>query len=178
MSDVTILLVICVFLAGGRVQPEGAEKRWLNDYQMLHYVCPHRASISIIVSQHSNKTKDRVWDFACKTSFRGLINCSWTDYVNNFDEGINFSCPSKSLICGLENLLDDKHKDRRWKFYCCQGDDVCLTRCIWTPYINKYKEYFSWQVPEGSHLVGTVCYNDDQRGQRRWQYRYCAMDPC
>ncbi|XP_043535221.1 hemagglutinin/amebocyte aggregation factor-like isoform X2 [Chiloscyllium plagiosum] len=110
--------------------------------------------------QFNNKTDERVWDFACKATFRGIINCSWTDYVNNFDEGINFSCPSESLICGVENLQLPKHKDRKWKFYCCGKYTVCYANCAWTDYVNESKEYFSWLVPKGFYLVGAVRYHD------------------
>ncbi|XP_041037477.1 hemagglutinin/amebocyte aggregation factor-like isoform X2 [Carcharodon carcharias] len=164
MPGLKIHLLFCVLLARGGSPTEGPEKRWLVDNMKS-------------MSQLSNKTKERVWDFACKASFRGFINCSWTDYVNSVDESINFSCPPESLISGVENLRVPPHKDRRWKFYCCEKWSVCYTKCNWTQYINESNEYFSWQVPEGFYLVGAIRYHDNVVNKRRWQYRYCAMFP-
>ncbi|XP_060676737.1 hemagglutinin/amebocyte aggregation factor-like isoform X1 [Hemiscyllium ocellatum] len=178
MSPGKVCLLFCVLLARVRAPSEGPEKRWLVDNMSgMSYVCPRGGSISVIVSQFNNKTDERVWDFACKATFRGIINCSWTDYVNNFDEGINFSCPSESLICGVENLRLPKHKDRKWKFYCCGKYTVCYANCAWTDYVNESREYFSWLVPKGFYLVGAVRYHDSNGNKRRWQYRYCAMFP-
>ncbi|XP_067878738.1 hemagglutinin/amebocyte aggregation factor-like isoform X2 [Heterodontus francisci] len=143
----------------------------------MSYVCPRGGSISVIMSQYNNKTDERVWDFACKATYRGIINCTWTDYINGFDEGINFSCPFESLICGIENLRSPIEKDRKWRFYCCGNRRVCYANCVWTEYLNESKEYFSWQVPDDCYLVGVVRYHDEANARRRWQYRYCAMFP-
>ncbi|XP_051901674.1 hemagglutinin/amebocyte aggregation factor-like [Pristis pectinata] len=116
----------------------------------------------MVVSQYNNKTEERVWDFACKSTFQSHVNCSWTDYVNRFDEGINFSCPSEALICGVENLQGDSQRDRKWRFYCCEAARVCFRDCAWSPYVNQRNEYFSWEVPGNRYLVGVVRYHGNQ----------------
>ncbi|XP_078064272.1 hemagglutinin/amebocyte aggregation factor-like, partial [Mustelus asterias] len=163
MSSVKLCLFLCVLLARAGGLSESPERRWLLDgTKGMSYVCPRGGSISIIVSQYSNKTNERVWDFACKATFRGIINCSWTDYVNSYDEGINFSCPSDSLISGVQNLQSPTQRNRKWKFYCCGRWSVCFANCVWTEYVNKSNEYFSWLVPEDFYLLGVVRYHDNQ----------------
>ncbi|XP_072346750.1 hemagglutinin/amebocyte aggregation factor-like isoform X2 [Scyliorhinus torazame] len=143
----------------------------------MSYVCPRGGSISVIVSQLSNITRDRVWDFACKASFRGIINCSWSDYVNNYDEGVHFSCPSESLISGVQNMRSLTHKQRKWKFQCCGRFSVCFANCVWTQYVNRADEYFSWLVPGDFYLVGIGSSNGEVSALHQWQYRYCVMFP-
>ncbi|XP_059836282.1 hemagglutinin/amebocyte aggregation factor-like isoform X2 [Hypanus sabinus] len=170
------LLLLSALLSTERVYTAVPERRWLKDNIVgISYVCPYRGSISMVVSQYNNKTEERVWDFACKSTFQSHVSCSWTDYVNRFDEGINFSCPSEALICGVENLRGTIQKDRKWRFYCCEAGHVCLRGCAWSPYINQRNEYFSWEVPADHYLAGIVRHHGNQSGERRWQFRYCAM---
>ncbi|XP_062888013.1 hemagglutinin/amebocyte aggregation factor-like [Mobula hypostoma] len=170
------LLLLSALLSTERVYTSVPERRWLKENNLgISYVCPYRGSISMVVSQFNNKTEERVWDFACKSTFQGHVSCSWTDYVNRFDEGINFSCPSEALICGAENLRGDIQKDRKWRFYCCEAGRVCFRGCAWSPYVNQRNEYFSWEVPADHYLAGIVRHHENQSGERRWQFRYCAM---
>uniref|UniRef100_UPI00398F514A hemagglutinin/amebocyte aggregation factor-like n=1 Tax=Pristiophorus japonicus TaxID=55135 RepID=UPI00398F514A len=177
MSALPLALLLCVLLIRGWELPEDPENRWLSDDNpAMSYICPHGGSISVIVSQYNTKTNERVWDFACKASFKMRIHCNWTKYVNRFDEGINFSCPGNALICGVRNLHLDPYKDRKWRFYCCKSDQTCYANCKWTPYINHAEEYFSWNTPNDTFLVGAVRYHNNTK-QRRWQYRYCEEFP-
>ncbi|XP_075458756.1 hemagglutinin/amebocyte aggregation factor-like [Ascaphus truei] len=151
------------------------DKRWVNNYnQTLHFVCPGHQSISLIISEHQDGYKDRLWDLGCKKTFSKLSLCYWTDYVNKFDRNFDFSCPFGTAITGMDSYYDNKKEDRRWKYFCCKGDVPVAYDCQWGRYVNGFDAYLRWEAPTNYYLVGTSSYQDSSKEDRRWKYRYCA----
>ncbi|KAM8974487.1 hemagglutinin/amebocyte aggregation factor-like [Pelodytes ibericus] len=139
------------------------EKRWVNEFDRdFEFVCPHRQSISSIISVHQDTYEDRRWDYTCKPTFSQLGECYWTPYVNCFDGEINFTCPFGSVISGMHSYHRNYEEDRRWKYYCCTGSQTYYTKsCHWTYYVNNFDSYMHWQVPEHFFLVGISSYHDN-----------------
>ncbi|XP_015204935.1 hemagglutinin/amebocyte aggregation factor-like [Lepisosteus oculatus] len=155
------------------------EPRWENEYdQPLHFTCPSYESIYYISSTHHNKYEDRLWSFSCKRTFENIPLCSWSGYVNDFDQQFEFTCPPNSAISGMYSYHDNKREDRRWKFYCCSDSKICYSNCKWTDYVNGFDEPMSWTVPSSYYLVGASSYHDNHREDRRWKYQICMRHSC
>ncbi|MEE6477736.1 hypothetical protein FKM82_011609 [Ascaphus truei] len=152
-------------------------RTWNNNYnQPLNFLCSGHQSIGLIISEHQNSYKDRVWEFGCKNTFSALSLCYWTDYVNDFDEKFNFTCPFATVISGMDSYYDNEKEDRRWKYYCCNGEDPVNHKCQWSKYVTGSDANLSWQAPINYYLVGTSSYHDRSNGDRHWRYQYCAKD--
>ena len=107
MSLLVLLLLGCV--AGARSQ------EWANDYDgYLYFECPTNQSVSHIISIHDNGHEDRIWAFECAPSTYSLETCSWSGYVNDYDEVLVYECSSGAgLIAGMESEHDNGSEDRR-----------------------------------------------------------------
>ncbi|XP_072123802.1 hemagglutinin/amebocyte aggregation factor-like [Mobula birostris] len=173
----TLGLLLLLVIAG--IHGEPSENRWVNDFDgELSFTCPTFETINTIISQHNNHHEDRQWDFLCRTSFSQQPFCTWSNYVNNFDEEFTFTCPFNSIISGVQSYHQNHEEDRRWRFYCCHAENVCLQNCVWTNYVNIFDGYFSWQVPDSSYLVSVSSYHDNHYEDRRWKYQYCGQQEC
>ncbi|XP_053318099.1 hemagglutinin/amebocyte aggregation factor-like [Spea bombifrons] len=138
------------------------DERWVNSYdQPLFFQCQNHQSINLIISIHDNGKEDRMWDFGCQNTFSRPGTCSWTNYVNNFDEQIAFTCPFGSVLSGMDSYHDNGKEDRRWKFLCCQGEVPVTRNCKWSDYVNEFDQYLRWDAPVNHHLVGTRSYHDN-----------------
>ncbi|XP_036374335.1 hemagglutinin/amebocyte aggregation factor-like [Megalops cyprinoides] len=170
-----IRFLLCLF-AGLQVN---GQERWQNEYDhVLSFACPSLSSISKIVSKHDNHHEDRIWDFSCKDTFESSPQCFWSPYANYFDEYLSYSCPDNYVMSGMESYHENKHEDRRWKFYCCRDYKYCNSHCQWTPHVNNFDEEFTWYVPHMNYLVGVSSYHENKHEDRRWQYMYCSRQPC
>jgi len=78
-------------------------------------------------SWHSNYREDRQWKFYCgNVDNKYYLNnayCSWTNYVNNWDQAVNYNCPSNGIIRTISSYHHNGHEDRRWRFECCRVSD-------------------------------------------------------
>ena len=82
MKLLVTFFVICL-TSGGLCQ------EWVNDYDgYLYFECPEGQSITRMISIHSNHDEDRMWAFECSALEHGYESCSWSGYVNNYDEVI------------------------------------------------------------------------------------------
>ena len=78
-----VIFFVVSFTSGGLCQD------WVNDYDdPLIFECPEGQSISRLQSIHNNHHEDRVWAFECSYLEHGYESCSWSDYVNTWDEVI------------------------------------------------------------------------------------------
>eukprot|EP00091_Calanus_sinicus_P010859 TRINITY_DN2490_c0_g1_i6.p1 TRINITY_DN2490_c0_g1~~TRINITY_DN2490_c0_g1_i6.p1 ORF type:complete len:208 (-),score=45.89 TRINITY_DN2490_c0_g1_i6:77-610(-) len=46
-------------------------------------------------------------------------NCQSTNWVNNFDQHLNYKCPGNKVLVRAESYHTNGTEDRRWKFECC-----------------------------------------------------------
>lgn len=46
-------------------------------------------------------------------------NCDFTEYLNNFDGVLNFTCPSGTAVAGIFSEHHGRFEDRRFKLKCC-----------------------------------------------------------
>ncbi|KAG2471230.1 HAAF factor, partial [Polypterus senegalus] len=85
-------------------------------WQVAHLLLsqPRRAHVTPLLGIHHNKHEDRLWDLSCKPTFDSYPRCSWSNYVNWFDEEFYYSCPGNSAMSGMYSYHDNKHEDRRY----------------------------------------------------------------
>ena len=89
----------------------------------LYRVCEVGYGMYHVESRHDNYREDRIWRWECRQVFRNRHQtCSWTSYVNQFDEPILFMCGWNEYLRGVESYHSNHHKDRRWRFYCCHSN--------------------------------------------------------
>ena len=107
MCRLVTFLLCC--LAGVRGQD------WANDYDgYLYYECPTNQSVTHVISIHDNGPEDRIWAFECSPSQFSLETCSWSGYVNDYDEVLVYECSSGAgVIAGMESEHDNGSEDRR-----------------------------------------------------------------
>ncbi|KAM3926649.1 hemagglutinin/amebocyte aggregation factor-like [Leptodactylus fuscus] len=169
--------VILALLLGIAVVSAAPQERWANNYdQVLNYQCPSHQSINLIFSIHDNKREDRIWDFGCQNTFNNPGSCSWTGYVNDFDQEFTFTCPFGTVLSGMDSYHDNGREDRRWRFLCCQGETAVQRNCQWSGYINDFDGYLRWDAPPNHYLVGAHSYHDNHREDRRWNYYSCEKN--
>ncbi|KAL2094704.1 hypothetical protein ACEWY4_009423 [Coilia grayii] len=157
----------------------GVEVYWNNNFdQPVDFTCPNSQSISAIMSEFNSHFKDRVWEFWCQDTFTKAPTCHKTNYVNNFDEVVDFTCPTNNVISGVYSYHDNYYEDRRWAFLCCAASNFCLGSCMWTNYVNDFHEVMTWYVPTGQYLAGTYSYHDNKKEDRRWKYLTCKKKAC
>merc|ERR1712172_369532 len=107
-----------------------AEIEWANDFDgQLFFECPEGETISHLLSMHDNGAEDRRWGFECKpVADFPFDSCSWTGYVNNFDETFVYECTTGAgVITGMESEHDNHHEDRRWSYKCCAAQVKLLS---------------------------------------------------
>merc|ERR1711953_344276 len=103
-------------------------------------------------SKHNNHHEDRVWDFSCR---RGKVtsDCSWTGWINGYDEDMNHLCPDGGIVIGVQSKHNNHREDRIWKLKCCKPTGS-LSSCSWSGEINRYDRDMDWTVDEeGSERV-------------------------
>ncbi|XP_075712005.1 hemagglutinin/amebocyte aggregation factor-like [Rhinoderma darwinii] len=169
--------VVLALLLGIAVVSAAPQGRWVNSYdQNLHYECQSHQSINLIISIHDDEYEDRVWDFGCKNTFSYPSYCSWSGYINNFDEEFTYVCPFGTVLSGMASYHQNIEEDRRWRYLCCQGETTVQQNCRWSGYVNDFDNYLRWDAPSNYHLVGVQSYHDNSREDRRWNYYSCQKN--
>ena len=65
-----------------------------NGYDLPHFIqYPTGQGLYHLLSAHSNAQEDRYFDYACRVVTANCVTCTWTGYVNAFDELVSFMCP-------------------------------------------------------------------------------------
>ncbi|XP_061109226.1 hemagglutinin/amebocyte aggregation factor-like [Conger conger] len=86
----------------------------------VHFSCPNNHIISGMSSYHQNQQEDRRWRFYCCAVDNYCSHpCSWTPYVNNFDEKFTWVVPHGSYLAGVRSYHNNHAEDRRWRFKFC-----------------------------------------------------------
>ncbi|MEE6477738.1 hypothetical protein FKM82_011611 [Ascaphus truei] len=89
-------------------------------------------------------------------------------------EKLDFMCTFGTVISGMDSHYDNEKEDRRWKYYCCMGNEFFEQDCQWSGDVNGFDANLRWEAPTDYYLVGTSSYYDNFNGERSWRYYYCA----
>ena len=112
-----------------------------------------KRSTCSIYSEHDNYYEDRRYRIGCiQVSIPPyeLEDCVWTDYVNDWDEEVDYECPTNKVMTGMASVHDNHKEDRRWKFRCCGTKNGYTTSCSQSDFIND------WDEPMAFYLGGTT----------------------
>ncbi|KAL8591017.1 hypothetical protein ACOMHN_021782 [Nucella lapillus] len=153
---------------------------WINNYdQPEHFQCRTGQFLSHINSIHHNHYEDRRWNFGCSPLPLGEAisrNCSWTGYVNAFDQPLTFQCPADGFITGMDSVHDNHYEDRRFKFQCCQAPDAIPHACYFTDWENSFDGILDFRVPQDKILRGINSYHQNHYEDRRFKFEICSLD--
>lgn len=181
LRRVSYLLIILFFLdvsfidhvatqCGVYWRPAGED--WANTWDgMLLFSCPKGKSIRRIHSIHRNCIEDRIWAFSCESNSAAQV-CSWTGFVNSYDDLLNFKCPNNGFISGIYSVHSNKREDRRFEFKCCHSSSYSRHSCKWSHTTNwdadiDYSTTWGW-------LAGAHSYHNNHYEDRRWQFYQCT----
>ncbi|XP_075066466.1 hemagglutinin/amebocyte aggregation factor-like [Mixophyes fleayi] len=166
--------VIVLLLLSIAVAPAAS---WVNNFhEAFTYTCQTGQSINFIMSAHNDKYKDRIWNFACQNTFSKPASCYWTGYENDFDKPFTFICPFGSVVTGMGSYYDMRTEDRRWQYYCCEGEVEVTRNCKWSDYVNVVQKPFRWDTPVNYYLTGVYSSHDSAVEDRLWKYYYCQKN--
>lgn len=155
------------------------QNNWDGDLQMQ---CGNNKMVSGMDSHHSNRREDREYRFHCRglpgvTYTRGgmgmdmIGNAGWD---NGWDRQLYVWCPKDSVITGASSYHDNDHEDRIWKIQCSKLNSPSVVKKYgWTSWQNEWDGSFNTQCPAGEVLNGIFSEHNNEREDRRWQYR-CA----
>lgn len=78
--------------------------------------CTQDKVITGISSYHSNSKEDRRWRIQC-THYDNVVttNCAETDYINDWDGVLNYSCPANKVMRAIKSRHDNGKEDRQFK---------------------------------------------------------------
>ena len=128
-----------------------------NAYDLPHFIqCPTGQGLYRLQSAHHNDYEDRYFDYACRAVTSKSVSCSWTGYVNAFDEPISFMCPMNQYLAGVASYHDNNSEDRRFQFQCCSAYNLKSHECFLTGFINRYDHYINYQAPTNWIFAGTA----------------------
>ncbi|XP_060556340.1 uncharacterized protein LOC132717005 [Ruditapes philippinarum] len=144
----------------------------------LQYECRYENQfIAQITSVHHNRQEDRVFDMSCRDFPCDVSDltptCTWTEYINDWDEPIVYQCSGNRYIGGFQSYHSNRQEDRRWKVKCCGMPGVQLSNCHYTSWTNNYdgQQYFN----AGTSRVtkGLVSIHSNRREDRIYKYMTC-----
>ncbi|XP_046360165.2 uncharacterized protein LOC124137769 [Haliotis rufescens] len=87
----------------------------------LLFQCGDNGAVRGISAYFSIENRDRRFSYLCckiRNSF--LTTCTFTDFLNDFDGGLNFLAPIGQVINGFFSLHDNEREDRIWRVEVCE----------------------------------------------------------
>ena len=139
--------------------------------------CENSSAITNIFSVHDNDREDRVWTFGCTPLSGGSTKCEWTDYINDWDQSMDYSAPDNYFISGFSSFHSNDREDRIWKVKVCEQQGKCFTGCEWTVYLNDWDGILNLST-EGKVVAGIRSYHSNDREDRRWSFKLCDLVDC
>ena len=68
---------------------------------------------------HNNHREDRRFWFYIAPVTRPTSGCSWTGFVNDWDQWMDWNTSFNQYIAGVYSHHDNYREERRWRFYVC-----------------------------------------------------------
>ena len=129
--------------------------------------CPvtDKSYVNGIASLWYGYYKDRAFKLSCHKGPVDVTQCNWTsDWQNDFNQILNYSCPQNWVLTGLASHHDNGPNDRRWHVQCCKLE-VELDSCQWTGDLNEHGQNMNHTLDPNK--VITAVYNKPMGG--RWK---------
>jgi len=155
---------------------------WQNDWDAnLDFNCGSRQALSGIWSYHTNSREDRRWRFRCcdVSETVDVLSSRETDWLNNWDDVLNFRCGASEVLRGLESYHDNRKEDRLWKATCVALADndveflyeevVERSLTSWSGYVNDFDQILDFTTEMNQFIVGFQSFHNNDREDRRWK---------
>jgi len=146
----------------------------LNDFdQTFQFSAGTNRMITGFFSYHDNHREDRRW--IVKYGSASGVGCSaqgWSNWQNDFDQSMTFTCPSQQVLNGFNSYHDNHREDRRWEFRCCKVSGAVLKNAAWnSDYQNWWDGNLDYRCPSTMVISGVTSYHDNGREDRRWKFQ-------
>jgi len=152
----------------------------------LRLPCSERnfGMLTAMFSEHSNDREDRRFGFST-VAFPG-VDCRnpmpWTDFQNNYDEELRFTCPRGFAMVGIGSRHDNGREDRIWQFRCCEvarnGYELGASRNMALREAPNSDFEFDWPDQQGCEanevMVGLSGWHSNSNEDRRYSIQ-CAI---
>jgi len=160
---------------------DSTRTNWVNLWDgWMDWSTENNEMITGLYSQHDNRKEDRVWKFY-RGSASGGVECNskyWTsDYVNEWDDELSFSCGANEAISGFQSKHDNSREDRRWKIQCCRVTKVQLYDMGLTGYLNNWDGDLDFTCADDEVLIGVYSDHNNRKEDRRWKARCAQLRP-
>ncbi|GFR94774.1 hemagglutinin/amebocyte aggregation factor [Elysia marginata] len=85
------------------------------------FLCPANYLIAGVASVHDNAAEDRRMKFkCCRRPGYKTKSCEMTDYLNNWDDPLNYTVPNGKVLAGWMSVHDNSKEDRRHRMVECK----------------------------------------------------------
>ena len=126
-----------------------------------YFECPEGEAINMFDGIYDQQSYDRKFRFGC-TKVASKANCSWTDYVNDYDKPVQHNCDG--YIGGIQSIHSNGVEDRKWKIQCCNpGTEIQKMSCITTSFINDFKGRIEFKLKADNIFVGLESYHENSQ---------------
>lgn len=162
---------------------------WINKFdEPADFECNPQEVMVGAMSEHSNNREDRRWRIYCGllrddagvmeqqqvflsgNGPAGTIN----EYHENF--AWSYSPSGTRFFNGLYSHHDNQQEDRQWRpYYADYHDDMTCQFQPWTDFQNSGDDYFEFQCPHNSIMVGLGGEWNGGRHDRRFKFRCCTL---
>nr|KAI8729944.1 dermatopontin-like [Biomphalaria glabrata] len=148
---------------------------WINEYdEPMNFLCPNKQIMMYLSSDHDNGRGDRIWEMYCRSA--DLVdNCQQSDYVNEFDQTFNYTCPGNRVLAGIHSYHENSKEDRRFKFTCCRASSTPVSGCRMTDFVNDWNLKLTMFVKECYAIKTIYSINDDNKKDRRFKFGVCKL---
>ncbi|CAG5126428.1 unnamed protein product [Candidula unifasciata] len=168
----TITVCLLVLVQGWYV----VDGQYVNGFdENARFECPANKTLSFIGSIHSNRYKDRRWQYKCRLSPGATSDCYWTNYLNAFEQRLQHNCPGDEVVNGMMSYHSDQYQDRRFMLRCCRVASKATKNCYHTAFVNYWEKPVNFNVPTGRAIKGVYSIHNNHRKDRRWQFYVCHL---
>ncbi|XP_078660885.1 dermatopontin-like [Branchiostoma floridae x Branchiostoma belcheri] len=103
-------------------------------------------------------------------------NCSTADDETKFGDTFTLECAEQQIFSSVKSSYCSSLSDRAWTFRCkgVRGEDKLLDECFWSPFINDFGGFISFQCPFNSLVTGFYSTFRADRKDRRWKVKCCT----
>ncbi|XP_016299501.1 hemagglutinin/amebocyte aggregation factor-like [Sinocyclocheilus anshuiensis] len=115
-----------------------------------------------------------MWRVALFLLLTGLL-ATGQGWENDYDQPLNFNCPSGQSISSIRSEHHNFYEDRRWDFDCKPTSKA--VDCYWSPYINNFDQTFTFECKPQYALAGMSSHHDNYYEDRMWRF-YCCESKC
>ncbi|GFS03871.1 hemagglutinin/amebocyte aggregation factor-like [Elysia marginata] len=133
----------------------------------FNFTCPDNHTIYRLFSQYGEQEVDRQWVLDCRPEGASATHCTWSDYVNIWNEDYSYNCPNHHIIAGIQSFHCTNFEDRQFQFYCCAHSNLVTTSCEWTDFLNDLNGNLEYSVQARKALVGVSSEHNVNR-QAAW----------